>query len=73
MTFSECAEVLKSIRKLSMKLSSMPSKFGIPGETYFWTACYSLNVKLYEKLLFSVFDILEEGQLVEVCLLLFLD
>eukprot|EP00268_Persea_americana_P036089 TRINITY_DN35584_c0_g1_i5.p1 TRINITY_DN35584_c0_g1~~TRINITY_DN35584_c0_g1_i5.p1 ORF type:complete len:1048 (+),score=208.43 TRINITY_DN35584_c0_g1_i5:473-3616(+) len=65
MTPSECAEVLKSIRKLSMKLSSMPSKFGIPGETYFWTACYSLNVKLYEKLLFSVFDILEEGQLVE--------
>lgn len=73
MTPSERAEVLRSIRKFSMKLSSMPSKFGIPGETYFWTACYSLNVKLYEKLLCSVFDILEEGQLVEVCLLQLID
>lgn len=44
----------------------MPARFGIEGETYHWTTGYHLNIRLYEKLLFGVFDILEDGQLVEV-------
>lgn len=63
---SEQARALLAIQKFSSKLSSMPGKFGIPGETYYWTTAYHLNIKLYEKLLGSVFDILDEGQLIEV-------
>lgn len=65
MSASEHDDVLRAVRRFATKFSSMPSKYGIPGETYFWTAGYHLNLRLYEKLLCSVFDILEEGQLVE--------
>ncbi|CAK9173062.1 unnamed protein product [Ilex paraguariensis] len=65
MSPSERAEVLLAIRQVALVLSSVPGHFGIPGETYYWSACYHLNIRLYEKLLFSVFDILEEGQLIE--------
>lgn len=59
-------DVLSSIRHVSSKLSSLPGRCGIEEETYYWTAIYHLNIRLYEKLLFGVFDILEEGQLIEV-------
>lgn len=36
------------------------------GEVCHWADGYHLNVRLYEKLLMSVFDVLDEGQLVEV-------
>ncbi|XP_019055877.1 PREDICTED: uncharacterized protein LOC104612733 isoform X2 [Nelumbo nucifera] len=62
---SEFSEALLAIQKFTSKLSLVPGKFGITGETYYWTADYHLNLKLYEKLLCSVFDILEDGQLVE--------
>ncbi|PIA35780.1 hypothetical protein AQUCO_03500267v1 [Aquilegia coerulea] len=64
-TTSELVNILLAIKKFSLKLSSMPGRFGIPDETYYWTSAYHLNINLYEKLLSSVFDILEEGQLVE--------
>lgn len=66
MTTSKHEEVLLAIRRFASKLSIMPGKFGILGETYYWTGGYHLNIKLYEALLSSVFDILEEGQFVEV-------
>ncbi|XP_028054967.1 protein unc-13 homolog isoform X2 [Camellia sinensis] len=62
---SERAEVLLAIRELVLVFSSAPARFGIHGETYYWTAGYHLNIRLYEKLLFGLFDILEEGQLIE--------
>lgn len=68
MTSTEQAEVIQSIRQITLKLSSVPGQFGITGETYYWTAGYHLNIRLYEKLLFGVFDVLEEGQLTPVCI-----
>ncbi|KAA8522362.1 hypothetical protein F0562_013277 [Nyssa sinensis] len=65
MSPSERAEVLSAIRQFASILSSLPGKFGIHGETYYWTAGYHLNIRLYEKLIFGVFDILEESQLLE--------
>ncbi|KAF8097003.1 hypothetical protein N665_0297s0013 [Sinapis alba] len=58
-------EVLSSIRHVASKLSSLPGRCGIEEETYYWTAIYHLNIRLYEKLLFGVFDVLDEGQLIE--------
>ncbi|CAN6972513.1 unnamed protein product, partial [Brassica rapa subsp. trilocularis] len=58
-------DVLSSIRHVASKLSSLPGRCGIEGETYYWTAIYHLNIRLYEKLLFGVFDVLDEGQLIE--------
>lgn len=59
-------DVLSSIRHVASKLSSLPGRCGIEEETYYWTAIYHLNIRLYEKLLFGVFDVLDEGQLIEV-------
>lgn len=65
MSPSERVEILSTIKHLASKLSSLPGRFGIEGETYYWTAGYHLNMRLYETLLLSVFDILDEGQLIE--------
>lgn len=65
MSPSERAEVLSAITQVDFKLSSLSGKFSIQGETYYWTAGYHLNIGLYEKLLFGVFDVLDEGQLIE--------
>ncbi|XP_062074226.1 protein unc-13 homolog isoform X2 [Humulus lupulus] len=65
MSPSERVEVLTTIKHVALKLSSLPGQFGIESETCYWTAGYHLNVRLYEKLLLSVFDILDEGQLIE--------
>ncbi|URD81413.1 hypothetical protein MUK42_00819 [Musa troglodytarum] len=59
------AETLKALRNYAAELSSMPGKFGIPHETLYWTESYHFNIKLYEKLLSSVFDVLEDGQLLQ--------
>jgi hypothetical protein len=59
-------EVLTIIERYNKRLSTGPKKFGLKGETYHWTRSYHFNSRLYEKLLCSVFDILEDGQLVEV-------
>ncbi|XP_023635910.1 uncharacterized protein LOC17883429 isoform X2 [Capsella rubella] len=58
-------EVLSSIRHVASKLSSLPGRCGIEEETYYWTATYHLNIRIYEKLLFGVFDTLDEGQVIE--------
>uniref|UniRef100_A0A0A9DUI8 MHD1 domain-containing protein n=1 Tax=Arundo donax TaxID=35708 RepID=A0A0A9DUI8_ARUDO len=57
-------EVLTIIERYNTKLSAL-TKFGLKDETYHWTQNYHFNFRLYEKLLCSVFDILEDGQLVE--------
>lgn len=66
MSPSERAEFLWAMKQVALKFSSLPGKFGVQGETYYWTADYSLNIQIYEKLLFSVFDVLDEGQLIMV-------
>lgn len=68
MSAPERVEVLSLIRQVALKVSSLPGKFGIQSETCYWTANYHLNIRLYEKLLFGMFDILDEGQLIEVML-----
>ncbi|GLT40474.1 hypothetical protein SLA2020_146110 [Shorea laevis] len=65
MSPSQRIEVLSAIRQVASKLSSLPGQFGIPRETHYWTAAYHLNIRLYEKLLYGLFDILDEGQLIE--------
>lgn len=66
MSPSERVAVLASIRQVAVNLSSLPGRFGIQGETFYWTAGYHLNIRLYQKLLFAVFDVLDEGQFIEV-------
>ncbi|KAF0893377.1 hypothetical protein E2562_024200, partial [Oryza meyeriana var. granulata] len=58
-------EVLTIIERYNTKLCEAPKKFNLKGETYHWIQSYHLNFRLYEKLLCIVFDILEDGQLVE--------
>lgn len=60
-------EVLTIIERYNTKLCALTKKFDIKDESYHWTHNYHFNFRLYEKLLCSVFDILEDGQLVEVC------
>lgn len=66
MSPSECRDVLFSIRNVALTLSSMPGNLGIQGETYYWSAGYPFHIRLYQKLLLGVFDILEDGRLIEV-------
>ncbi|KAI3727581.1 hypothetical protein L6452_16197 [Arctium lappa] len=65
MTPAERAEVLLAIRQVASSLSSMQGSFSIQGGSSYWNAGYHLNIRIYEKLLFGVFDILDEGQLIE--------
>ncbi|KAI0520525.1 hypothetical protein KFK09_008001 [Dendrobium nobile] len=58
-------DTLDWIGKFISRMSSMPEKFGVSDVAYYWTGSYYFTVKLYEKLLCSVFDILEDGQIVE--------
>ncbi|GJR89196.1 protein unc-13 homolog isoform X1, partial [Tanacetum coccineum] len=66
MTPAERAEVLLAIRQVASSLSSMGRSSHIQGGSSYWNAGYHLNIRLYERLLFGVFDILDEGQLIEV-------
>ncbi|XP_038982547.1 protein unc-13 homolog isoform X3 [Phoenix dactylifera] len=59
------AEILTDIKQYASKFSNMPRKFGIRNETYYWTSSFHFNINLYEKLLCSIFDVLEDGQIVE--------
>ncbi|XP_071702005.1 protein unc-13 homolog isoform X2 [Rutidosis leptorrhynchoides] len=65
MTPAERVEVLQAIRQVASSLSSIRSTSQIQGSSSYWNAGYHLNIRLYEKLLFGVFDILDEGQLIE--------
>lgn len=66
MTPSERAEVLSTIKHVALKLSSLHGHVSIESENYYWTTGYHLNIRLYEKLLLGMFDVLDEGQLIEV-------
>ncbi|XP_011081012.1 uncharacterized protein LOC105164132 isoform X1 [Sesamum indicum] len=65
MSPSQRSDVLLTLRQVALAFSSIPGRFGVEGETYYWTTGYHLNIRLYEKLLCGVFDILEDGQLIE--------
>ncbi|OMP09656.1 hypothetical protein COLO4_05255 [Corchorus olitorius] len=65
MSPSQRVEVISSIRQVALKVSSQQGQFGLQNETYYWHAVYHLNIRLYEKLLYVMFDILDEGQLIE--------
>ncbi|KAF5729965.1 hypothetical protein HS088_TW20G00334 [Tripterygium wilfordii] len=61
----ERVAAIASIKQVAIKLSSLPGEYGVQGETYYWTAGYPLNIRIYEKLLFIVFDVLDEGEIIE--------
>lgn len=60
-------ECLKSLRDIAISLAERPARGDITGEVCHWADGYHLNVRLYEKLLLTVFDVLDEGKLTEVC------
>ena len=66
MSPAQRVEVISSIRQVASKVSSQQGLVGLQSETYYWHAAYHLNIRLYEKLLNGMFDILDEGQLIEV-------
>ncbi|KAL8158855.1 hypothetical protein V2J09_000392 [Rumex salicifolius] len=59
------AECLKSLRDAAIPLAERPARGDLTGEVSHWADGYHLNVRLYEKLLMSVFDVLDEGKLTE--------
>ncbi|XWS49898.1 hypothetical protein CRYUN_Cryun12cG0042400 [Craigia yunnanensis] len=65
MSPAQRVEVISSIRQVASKSSFQQGQFGLQNETYYWHAAYHLNIRLYEKLLNGMFDILDEGQLIE--------
>lgn len=66
------AEILTCVKGFASRLSASSPKSGLPNESYYWTHSYHFNIRLYEKLLCSVFDVLEDGQIIEVPLFPFL-
>lgn len=58
-------ECLRSLREVATSLSERPARGDLTGEVCHWADGYHLNVTLYEKMLGSVFDILDEGKLTE--------
>ncbi|CAL5063343.1 unnamed protein product [Urochloa decumbens] len=58
-------ECLRSLREVATSLSERPARGDLTGEVCHWADGYHLNVALYEKMLGSVFDILDEGKLTE--------
>ncbi|CAO2816120.1 unnamed protein product [Amaranthus hypochondriacus] len=59
------SECLKSLKDVANSLAERPARGDLTGEICHWADGYHLNVRLYEKLLLSVFDILDEGKLTE--------
>ncbi|KAL0380059.1 UNVERIFIED_CONTAM: protein unc-13 [Sesamum angustifolium] len=59
-------ECLRSLRDIAIPLAERPARGDLTGEICHWADGYHLNVRLYEKLLLSVFDVLDEGKLTEV-------
>ncbi|CAI9264124.1 unnamed protein product [Lactuca saligna] len=60
-------ECLRSLREIAIALAERPARGDLTSEVCHWADGYHLNVKLYEKLLSSIFDVLDEGKLTEVC------
>lgn len=59
-------ECLRSLRDIAIPLAERAARRDLTGEICHWADGYHLNVRLYEKLLLSVFDVLDEGKLTEV-------
>jgi len=59
-------ECLRSLREIAIPLAERPARGDLTGEVCHWADGYQFNVRLYEKLLLSVFDMLDEGKLTEV-------
>lgn len=59
------AECLRSLREIAIPLAERPARGDLTGEVCHWADGYPLNVRLYEKLLLSVFDMLDEGKLTQ--------
>lgn len=57
---------MRSLREIAIPLAERPARGDLTGEVCHWADGYHLNVRLYEKLLLSIFDILDEGKLTEV-------
>ncbi|KAJ7545205.1 hypothetical protein O6H91_09G110600 [Diphasiastrum complanatum] len=62
---AERAKALKEIRSFGLSLAKGSGARDQVVDVCHWADGYHLNVRLYEKLLCSVFDILDEGQLTE--------
>ncbi|KAL6570126.1 Protein unc-13 [Orobanche minor] len=58
-------ECLRSLRDVAIPLAERAARGDLTGEICHWADGYHLNVRLYEKLLLSVFDVLDEGKLTE--------
>lgn len=58
-------ECLKKLREIAIPLAERPARGDLTGEVCHWADGYPLNIRLYEKLLLSVFDMLDEGKLTE--------
>ena len=58
----------RSLREVATSLSERPARGDLTGEVCHWVDGYHLNVALYEKMLGSVFDILDDGKLTEVAI-----
>ncbi|KAL5570574.1 hypothetical protein UlMin_027149 [Ulmus minor] len=58
-------ECLRSLREIAIPLAERAARGDLTGEVCHWADGYYLNVRLYEKLLLSVFDMLDEGKLTE--------
>ncbi|XP_042757958.2 protein unc-13 homolog [Lactuca sativa] len=58
-------ECLRSLREIPIALAERPARGDLTGEVCHWAYGYHLNVRLYEKLLSSIFDVLDEGKLTE--------
>ncbi|XP_078438280.1 plant/protein (DUF810) isoform X2 [Wolffia australiana] len=59
------AECLRSLRDVATSLAERPARGDLTGDVCHWADGYHLNVLIYEKMLLSVFDILDEGKLTE--------
>ncbi|KAI0531427.1 hypothetical protein KFK09_000982 [Dendrobium nobile] len=58
-------EFLRSLRDISTALAERPARGDLVGQVCHWVDGYPLNVRLYEKMLCSVFDVLDEGKFTE--------
>nr|CAD1838922.1 unnamed protein product [Ananas comosus var. bracteatus] len=58
-------ECLRSLREIAISLAERPARGDLTGEVCHWADGYHLNVRLYEKMLGGVFDVLDEGKLTE--------
>ncbi|KAL5994785.1 hypothetical protein ACLOJK_024840 [Asimina triloba] len=56
-------ECLRSLREITISLAERPARNDLTGEVCHWADGYHLNVRLYEKLLLSLFDMVDEGKL----------